>query len=120
LWKFTKTEKNKKKVQLRISSPISKRKFSFLLKTNYKPWWWKTVITSILIILLGIPAAYFGYPRLKEYKVYRFQKTARAALENNETYTALQTHWPLNSLNPAISPTSVFWSKQQPCPSIQD
>ena len=90
-WKFTKTEKNKKKVQLRISSPISKRKFSFLLKTNYKPWWWRTVITSIFIVFLGIPAAYFGYPRLKEYKVHRFQKTARAALENNETYTALQT-----------------------------
>lgn len=90
-WKFTKTEKNKKKVQLRLTSPISKRKFSFLLKTNYKPWWWRTVITSIFIVFLGIPAAYFGYPRLKEYKVYRFQKTALAALENNETYTALQT-----------------------------
>ena len=44
-----------------------------------------------IVLLLGAPLFFFGYPRLKEYKVYRFQKTARAALENNETYTALQT-----------------------------
>lgn len=90
-WKFTKTEKNKKKVQFRISSPISKRKFSFLLKTNYKPWWWRTVITSILIVLLGIPTAYFGYPKLKEYKFYKFKKTAHAALQSDDLQTALLT-----------------------------
>ena len=91
LWKFTKTEKNKKKVQLRISSPISKRKFSFLLKTNYKPWWWRIFISSILIVILGIPSAYFGYPKLKEYKFYKFKKTARAALQSDDMQTALLT-----------------------------
>ena len=90
-WKFTKTEKNKKKLKFRILSPISKRKFSFLLKTNYKPWWWKTVITSFLLVLLGIPTVYFGYPKLKEYKFYKFKKTAHAALQSDDLQTALLT-----------------------------
>ena len=90
-WKFTKTEKNKKKLNFRLKSPISKRKFSFLLKTNYKPWWWKTAITSFLLLLLGIPTAYFGYPKLKEYKFYKFKKTAHAALQSDDLQTALLT-----------------------------
>jgi len=90
-WKITKTDKRKKKFNFRISGPISRRKFSFLLKTNYKPWWWKTAITSFLLVLLGIPTAYFGYPKLKEYKFYKFKKTAHAALQSDDLQTALLT-----------------------------
>ena len=39
---------------------------------------------------MGIPTAYFGYPKLKNTK-FIVSKNRRAALENNETYTALQT-----------------------------
>jgi hypothetical protein len=98
-WKITKTEKRKNKLSLQIPPLISKRKFSFLLKTNYKPWWWRTMITTTLLVLLGIPTAYFGYPKLKEYKFYKFKKTAAAALQSNDLQTALLTSQAAHLLN---------------------
>lgn len=90
-WKITKTDKKKKKFNFRISFPISRRKISFLLKTNYKPWWWNSMITITVLVLLGLPTAYFGYPKLKEYKFYKFKKTALAALQSDDLQTALLT-----------------------------
>ena len=49
------------------------------------------MITITVLIILGIPTAYFGYPKLKEYKFYKFKKTALAALQSDDLQTALLT-----------------------------
>jgi hypothetical protein len=91
-WKLTKKEKYPKKFRLRKLLPkVSYRKLRFIAKSHKKPWWFTSGIVLALLLFLGMPVFFLGYPMLKEYKVYRFQKTARAALENNETNTALQT-----------------------------
>jgi len=91
-WKLTKKEKYPKKFRLRKLLPkVSYRKLRFITKSHKKPWWFTSGIVLALLLFLGMPVFFLGYPMLKEYKVYRFQKTARAALENNETNTALQT-----------------------------
>ena len=88
-WELTKTEKNKKGSTSKILSKKQKEIF-FLLKTNYKPWWWRTVIT-LFIIAVGNSYGLFWVPETEKIQGLPFPKTARAALENNETYTALQT-----------------------------
>jgi len=91
-WELTKKEKYPRKFRFKKLLPKDGLgKFFFILKSPQKPWWFTSGITLAILLILGTPLFFFGYPRLKEYKVYRFQKTARAALENNETYTALQT-----------------------------
>ena len=91
-WELTKKEKYPRKFRFKKLVPeISYRRLRFISKSYKKPWWFTSGIAVFFFLILGTPLFFFGYPWLKEYKVHRFQKTARAALENNETYTALQT-----------------------------
>jgi tetratricopeptide (TPR) repeat protein len=91
-WELTKKAKHPRKFRFKNFIPkISYRKIRFISKSQKKPWWFTSGIAVSLLLVLATPLFLFGYPMLKEYKVHRFQKTARAALENNETYTALQT-----------------------------
>ena len=56
---------------------------------------------ALVLVLTGVPGAYFGYPLLKEYKFKRFEKTARSALQNGDLQTALLTSQAAYIIKPA-------------------
>lgn len=74
--------------------------FWFTLKSPKKPWWLIVGGFTFILFLLGLPAYFLGYPLLREYKFHRFEKTANAALENGDTYTALLTAQTAHLLKP--------------------
>ena len=91
IWKLTRKEEKTTLPRFRLLPKISARHFWFALKSPKRPWWVIVTGLTFLSLLLGVPAYFFGYPLLKEYKFHRFNKTARAALHNGDTYTALLT-----------------------------
>jgi len=103
LWKLTKKDKNAKifKFKFPKNLPLTKGKFLFLLKAKKKPWWWSLSLVALVLVLIGFPAAYLGYPLLKEYKFKRFEKTARSALKNGDLQTALLTSQAAYIIKPA-------------------
>ena len=103
LWKLTKKDKNAKifKFKFPKNLPLTKGKFLFLLKAKKKPWWWSLSWIALVLVLIGFPAAYLGYPLLKEYKFKRFEKTARSALKNGDLQTSLLTSQAAYIIKPA-------------------
>ena len=103
LWKLTKKDKNAKIFRFKFPKnlPLTKGKFLFLLKAKKKPWWWNLSLIALVLVLTGVPGAYFGYPLLKEYKFKRFEKTARSALQNGDLQTALLTSQAAYIIKPA-------------------
>ena len=103
LWKLTKKDQNAKifKFKFPKNLPLTKGKFLFLLKAKKKPWWWSLSWIALVLVLIGFPGAYLGYPLLKEYKFKRFEKTARSALQNGDLQTALLTSQAAYIIKPA-------------------
>ena len=103
LWKLTKKDKNAKifKFKFPKNLPLTKGKFLFLLKAKKKPWWWSLSWIALVLVLIGFPGAYLGYPLLKEYKFKRFEKTARSALKNGDLQTSLLTSQAAYIIKPA-------------------
>ena len=100
IWKLTRKEEKTTLPRFRLLPKISARHFWFALKSPKRPWWVIVTGLTFLSLLLGVPAYFFGYPLLKEYKFHRFNKTARAALHNGDTYTALLTAQAAHLLQP--------------------
>ena len=86
--------------RLNFSLKCLLRRFWFTLKSPKKPWWVIVGGLTLILILLGLPAYFLGYPLLREYKFRRFEKTAKAALENGDNYTALLTAQTAHLLQP--------------------
>ena len=103
LWKLTKKDKNAKTFRFKFPKnlPLTKGKFLFLLKAKKKPWWWNLSLIALVLVLIGVPSVYLGYPLLKEYKFKRFEKTARSALQNGDLQTSLLTSQAAYIINPA-------------------
>jgi hypothetical protein len=103
LWKLTKKDKNAKTFRFKFPKnlPLTKGKFLFLLKAKKKPWWWSLSLIALVLVLIGVPSVYLGYPLLKEYKFKRFEKTARSALQNGDLQTSLLTSQAAYIINPA-------------------
>ncbi len=103
LWKLTKKDKNAKTFRFKFPKnlPLTKGKFLFLLKAKKKPWWWSLSLIALVLVLIGVPSVYIGYPLLKEYKFKRFEKTARSALQNGDLQTSLLTSQAAYIINPA-------------------
>ena len=103
LWKLTKKDKNAKifKFKFPKNLPLTKGKFLFLLKAKKKPWWWSLSLVALVLVFIGFPSFYLGYPLLKEYKFKRFEKTARSALKNGDLQTSLLTSQAAYIIKPA-------------------
>ena len=91
IWKITRRDEAYKSSKIKLFPKMSSRRFWFTLKSPKKPWWVIVGGLTLILILLGLPAYFLGYPLLREYKFRRFEKTAKAALENGDNYTALAT-----------------------------
>jgi hypothetical protein len=100
LWKLTRKDDNSRRKRFRLWPKISARRFRFALKSPKKPWWIIVGGLSLITLVAGLPTYFVGYPLLREYKFHRFNKTAKAALKNGDTYTALLTAQTAHLLQP--------------------
>ena len=55
---------------------------------------------ALFVLITGLPSFFIGYPLLREYKFHRFHKTAKIALAQNDTYTAILTAQTAHLLQP--------------------
>lgn len=100
LWRLARKEDKARRPSFRIWPKISARHFWFALKAPKKPWWIVTGGLALFVLITGLPSFFIGYPLLREYKFHRFHKTARTALTQDDTYTAILTAQTAHLLQP--------------------
>ena len=92
-WELTKKEKYPRKLRFKKLLPKDGLgKFFLYSNLPENPGGLPQQLRSLCYFSWEFSLFFFGYPRLKEYKVYRFQKTARAALKITKLIPPYKPH----------------------------